>query len=66
MHSAHPTSLSVKMAFKLSDINETALHSFKPIFPAYIHYFHEQDALDYRVTTNFSYTTFRFVEVKEK
>ena len=66
MHSAHPTSLSVKMAFKLSDINETALHSFKPIFPAYIHYFHEQDALDYRITTNFSYTTFRFVEVKEK
>lgn len=66
MHSAHPTSLSIKMAFKLSDINETALHSFKPIFPAYIHYFHEQDALDYRITTNFSYTTFRFVEVKEK
>ena len=66
MHSAHPTSLTVKMSFKLSDINDEPLHLFKPIFPTYIHYFHVQDAVDYRLTANFSYCTYNFVQVRKK
>lgn len=66
MHSAHPTSLTVKMSFKLSDLNNEPLHLFKPIFPTYIHYFHIQDAVDYRLTANFSYCTYNFVQVRKK
>ena len=64
-HSAHPTSLDVKMSFKLSDVNDKSAQLFKPLFPAYVYYWHAQEAVRYRVPVNFSYSTFKFVEVQD-
>ena len=62
-HSAHPTSLDVRMSFKLSDVNDKSAQLFKPLFPAYVYYWHAQEAVRYRIPVNFSYSTFKFVEV---
>lgn len=66
LHSAHPVSLSVKMSFRLSDINDKSAQLFKPLFPSYIYYSHAQDALEYRIPVNFSYDNFKFVDVRNK
>lgn len=66
MHSAHPTSLVINMSFRLSDQNDMATYLFKPSFPIYVVYRHEQDGAEYTVPVDFSYQTFKFVEVMEK
>ena len=62
-HSAHPTSLSLSMDFKISDKNDGGAYLFVPLFPKYVFYRHVQDDAEYSVPVDFTYSTFRFVEV---
>lgn len=66
MHSAHPTSLVINMSFRLSDQSDDAAYLFKPSFPIYVVFRHEQDGAEYTVPVNFSYNTFKFIEVVKK
>ena len=66
MHSAHPTSLSMSMSFSISDKNDDGAYLFKPVFPSIVTYVHAQEGVEYNVPSNFSYSTFKFVEVKKK
>lgn len=66
MHSAHPTSLTMDMSFKISDQNDSGTYLFKPIFPSSVTFRHAQEGVEYNVPADFTYTTFKFVEVKKK
>ena len=66
MHSAHPTSLSMDMSFKISDHSDDGTYLFRPIFPSSVTFRHAQEGVQYNVPADFTYTTFKFVEVKKK
>lgn len=66
MHSAHPTSLSLDMSFRISDQNDRDAYLFKPIFPSIVTFRHAQEGVEYNVPVKFSYATFKFVEVTKK
>lgn len=66
MHSAHPTSLTMDMSFRISDQNDGGTYLFKPIFPSSVTFRHEQEGVEYNVPAKFSHTTYKFVEVKKK
>ena len=65
-HSAHPTSLSLKMDFKLSDGNDSRAFLFTPLFPRSVVYKHAQEGVEYTVPVDFSYSAYKFIEVVEK
>ena len=65
-HSAHPTSLALKMDFKLSDRNDSRAFRFTPLFPRTVVFKHAQEGVEYTVPVDFSYSTYKFVEVTEK
>ena len=65
-HSAHPTSLSMKMSFKLSDENDKGAYRFTPLFPKYVVFKHAQEGTEYSVPVDFTYSTYKFVQVTEK
>ena len=65
-HSAHPTSLSLKMSFKISDNSDNGAYLFTPLFPKYVVYRHAQEGVDYNVPVDFEYSTYKFIEVTKK
>jgi hypothetical protein len=65
-HSAHPTSLSLKMSFKISDNSDNGAYLFTPLFPKYVVYRHVQDGVDYNVPVDFEYSNYKFIEVTKK
>ena len=66
MHSAHPTSLTMTMSFRISDRSDKAAYLFKPTFLPYVVYKHAQEGVEYKVPSEFIHKTFKFVDVKKK
>ena len=66
MHAAHPTSLSMKMSFKLSDKDDDGAYLFTALFPDYVFFRHPQEGVYYSVPVEFTHAAFKFVEVARK
>lgn len=65
-HHPHPTSLSARMEFRLSDQNDEGIYRFSPTFPKSVVFVHGQEGQEYSVVSDFGYSTFKFIEVSKK
>lgn len=66
LHRAHPISLDMKMFFKIHDENDKGAYLFRPVYNNNVSFYHEEEGADYEVPASFSYSTFSFVEVRNR
>jgi hypothetical protein len=65
-HHPHPTSLSARMEFRLSDQKDEGIYRFTPTFPKSVVFVHGQEGQEYNVPSDFRYSAFKFIEVSKK